>query len=172
MAASSEICDARRRNYKDIDEILNFVLGDSDEDIDLEEENYNDDSDWEYEAEHPQPTVTFVADLQFDDIMVDNENNADVVEPTVVEQPIPAGVMIPEQNADTDELLDADDTSVEDYEPLLKRRRRGTICCIKVSVFVLVVVVVVMVYIAVVVEVVWQMIEPCNVIILIGLGKK
>ena len=80
MAASSEICDAWRWNYKDIDEILDVVLGDSDKDIDLEEENsdYNDDSDWEYEAEHPQPTVTFVADPQSDDIMFDNDSNADV----------------------------------------------------------------------------------------------
>ena len=44
--------------------------------------------------------------------MVENDNNADVPEPTpVVEQPIHAGVMIPEHDTDTDELLDADDTS-------------------------------------------------------------
>ena len=123
MAASSEICDAQRWNYKDIDEILDVVLGDSDEDISLGEENsdYNDGSDWEYEAEHPQPTVTFVADPQSDDIMVDNGNNAGVLEPIpVVEQPIPAGVIIPEHNTDTDELLDADDTSGGDDEPLPK----------------------------------------------------
>ena len=67
----------RRQNYKDIDEVLNVVLGDSDKDIDLGEENsdYNDDSNWEYKVEHPQPTVTFVADSQPDDIMVDNDNN-------------------------------------------------------------------------------------------------
>ena len=130
MAASSEFCDARRRNYKDVDEILDFAWGDSDEDIDLGEENsdYNDDSDWEYEAEHSQPTVTFVADPQSGDIMVDNENNADVPKPTpVVEQPIPFGVMIPEHNTDTDELFDADDTSRGDYESLSKRGRGGTI---------------------------------------------
>ena len=123
MAASSEICDAQRWNYKDIDEILDVVLGDSDEDISLGEENsdYNDGSDWEYEAEHPQPTVTFVADPQSDDIMVDNGNNAGVLEPIpVVEQSIPAGVIIPEHNTDTDELLDADDTSGGDDEPLPK----------------------------------------------------
>ena len=38
MAASTEICDAQRWNYKDIDEILDVVLGDSDEDIVLGEE--------------------------------------------------------------------------------------------------------------------------------------
>ena len=131
MAASSEICDARKWNYKDVDEILDVVLGDSDEDIDLGEENSdcNDDSDWEYEAERPQPTVTFVADPQSRDIMVDNNNNADAPEPTpVVEQPIPAAVMIPKNNTDTDELLDADDTSGGDYESLPKRGRGGTIC--------------------------------------------
>ena len=37
MAASTEICDAQRWNYKDINEILDVVLGDSDEDIVLEE---------------------------------------------------------------------------------------------------------------------------------------
>ena len=132
MAASSEICDAWRRNYKDIDEILDVVLGDSDKDIDLEEENsdYNDDSDWEYEAEHPQPTVTFVADPQSDDIMFDNDSNADVPEPiSVVEQPVPAALIIPEHNTDTDELLDADDTSEGDDEPLWKHGRGGTIHC-------------------------------------------
>ena len=129
MAANSEICDARRQNYKDIDEIRDVALGDSDEDIDLGEENsdYNDDNDWEYEAEHPQPTVTFVADPQ-SDIMVDNDNNADVREPTAVEQPIPASVMIPEHNTDTDKLLDAG-TSGGDDEPLPKCGQGGIIRC-------------------------------------------
>ena len=39
MAASCEIYDARRQNDKDIDEILNVVLGDSDKDTDVGEEN-------------------------------------------------------------------------------------------------------------------------------------
>ena len=71
MAASSEICDVLRQNQKDIDEILNAVLGDSDDDIDLgdKDSHYNADSDWEYEAEYPKPTVTFFADPQ-SDIMV------------------------------------------------------------------------------------------------------
>ena len=59
--------------------------------------------------------------------MVENDNNADVPEPTpVVEQPIHAGVMIPEH--DTDELLDADDTSGGDDKPLLNRGWGGTFC--------------------------------------------
>ena len=40
---------------------------------------------------------------------------------------IPAGVMIPEHNTDTDELLDADDNSGRDDEPLPKRGQGGTI---------------------------------------------
>ena len=53
--------------------------------------------------------------------MVDNGNNAGVPEPIpVVEQPIPAGAIIPEHNTDTDELLDADDTSGGDDGPLPK----------------------------------------------------
>ena len=129
MAASSEICDAQRQNYKGVDERLTVVLGDSDEDIDSEEENsyYNDDSGWEYKADYPQPTVTFVADPQSDDIMVDNDNNTDLPEPTpVVEQPITSCVMIPEHNTETDELLDAKDTSDGDDEPLPKLGWGGT----------------------------------------------
>ena len=62
--------------------------------------------------------------------MFDNDNNADVPEQTpVVEQPIPAGVMIPEHNTDSDELLDADKTSGGDDEPLPKHGQGGTICC-------------------------------------------
>ena len=176
MAASSEICDARRQNYKDINQILNVVLVDSDEDIDLGEENsnYNDGSDWEYEAEHPQPTVTFVADPQSDDIMVDNDNNPDVPEPTpVVEQAIPAGVMIPEHNTKTDELLDADDTS-GGWMISLFQNKDGEVpfVVVKIGVFVPVVVVMDMVYIPVVVQAVWQMVEPDKLIILIGPGKK
>ena len=155
MAASSEICDARRQNYKDINQIPNVVLVDSDEDIDLGEENsnYNDGSDWEYEAEHPQPTVTFVADPQSDDIMVDNGNNPDVPEPTpVVEQPIPAGVMMPEHNTETDELLDADDTSGGEMMSLFQNKDGEVpFVVVKIGVFVPVVVVMDMAYISVVV---------------------
>ena len=43
---------------------------------------------------------------------------------------------------------------------------------VKVDMFVLLVVVVDMVYVPVVVEAVWQMVEPDKVIILIGPGKK
>ena len=61
--------------------------------------------------------------------MVENDNNADVPEPTpVVEQPIHTGVMIPEHDTDTDELLDADDTSGGDDKPLLNRGWGGTFC--------------------------------------------
>ena len=106
--------------------------------------------------------------------MVDNGNNPDVQEPTpVVEQPIPAGVMIPEHNAETDELLDADYTSGGEMMSLFQNKDGEVpFVVVKIGVFVPVVVVMDMVYMPVVVEAVWQMVEPDKLIILIRPGKK
>ena len=48
------------RNFKDMDQILKFILNDSDADVDLgedDEDNSDIDSEWEYEEESCVPEI-------------------------------------------------------------------------------------------------------------------
>ena len=128
---------SKRRKNENIDEILDFVMNESDETLPLEDDDNNSESDWEYED---GPYVTFVADVDTETVENDPETLENNQEMTVEETENDIPESISNTRSDDEQAEVSDETvSFDEDVPLVanvascgRARARARACGVRV----------------------------------------
>ena len=103
----------QEKKNENIDEILDFVMNESDENLPLEDDDNNSESDWEYED---GPNITFVADVDTETVENDPETLENNQEMTVEETENDIPESISNARSDDEQAKVSDETVSSDED--------------------------------------------------------